>query len=1147
MSAPSLPVDAARDLWPPLPPPARRRALQCPRDVEQVAVRLLHEHAHAVQALSRRNPADLSLMPGLAHERAEALRRAFDDTEPALASWIVEIAPLLAPRLLRLKDRLRRRLARVRLPTPLDRLREMDANCLRRNARRPGRTLVEQAGPKQTLLSVHRIERFDTTENRALVSTCRRLLLRTEELLRDVVLSDKRIRPDARALVALQRAARTLLDHPSLDGIGGLRAAERPSHALLGDADYRAVWRTWLLLRHEDTWFEEDWRVLPRVWAELVLVATWSHLDTLGWQPVPASARISAHRDEANGARIVTSSPRRWVLDEGDACHVVDVRPADDMRSIVLEGRSVDGETCTTWTRTVPAMLLCAAGTEMHGVSLTPITEDSSSLSPDRRSALGIVVRSLTALPSSHARRMGITAPAGAVGLCAMDAHVWAVDDTGQHDLGPACVSRLLADDGTELTAVGRSATWNVDAIGPASLHSNEIELGGALLSTFRGHGGAAVVVPDTLDELQIAQLRRSLGPVWRVWSVVAAALAAAERPDTPLPVLATGETWPVLVAVLTDAGLDVSILDLNSEEREGQAERLWIRSRPPRHDRRGRLARMPPAPERSGGLLQRDRSRPTAWWLDVDQPTRFVVPNAPDVLADVLGVVPVAARPSIRAAIFVGFEPPMDDALTGVLPIAQVVALPVAALAQGARVFLERHQRKLPTWKDRLPRLAVEVRRDRQREQVDIVERGAYVAPGDTISFTARNTLVLDRGLTEISLPIAREDVSDVFRIVMRGPPLPLDHPTAVRVHVRFRYGEDALEGELRPETPHPRFNRIPFVLGATVPTSESLKVIPAPPRKESLSIDAERFANLVQAARTLEEAWTRLPNAERKKASQQPGVADPEMRPRAKALREALDNALDDGRRAFSPAQAASIEDAVLPVLDWLLDVRPDPGAPKRRGPEGRPPILKSETRIEIVRTRAATGIRGASAFARGLVDADTWGLPAVQRLLAWGRVVDGRDDRIWQGLLTRDVMVAAERGAWARAVGQALLASPALLSSLSAESIHECLSRALDHLDALVLDGPEVLVKQKQAVYYQLHLVTTLCLTREHGELPPTSSEARDAIERLERTRAELPTEARAFAQSDAWQSQDEPISTAIDFLRGHYVATARSAHS
>ena len=79
-----------------------------------------------------------------------------------IPSLISELTPLIQPKLQRLKTHLRSRLARKKQWMHLTQIRETSPACLRKNARLTGRTTIEKAGPKQVLMGLKRIQKFDT-------------------------------------------------------------------------------------------------------------------------------------------------------------------------------------------------------------------------------------------------------------------------------------------------------------------------------------------------------------------------------------------------------------------------------------------------------------------------------------------------------------------------------------------------------------------------------------------------------------------------------------------------------------------------------------------------------------------------------------------------------------------------------------------------------------------------------------------------------------------------------------------------------------------------------------------------------------------------------------------------------------------------
>jgi hypothetical protein len=1077
----------------PLPAPSERERIPDDHSPRSSALRLMDAHAAVTSVLGNRSAADFRPLPSWATERAADLRAAFAGGEGLPPSLVAELAPLVAPRLERVVDHLRRRLGRERVNLPLGRVREMDTACVRRAARLPGRTLVEKAGPRQEMVGVVRVPRFDTMENRVLLATCRVLVGRASAQLRVRHTGGD---PRARALRRLARAAQSVIDRPELEAVGAPRPSERPTNALLGDADYRAVWRAGQLLKSEDDRFAEEWGGLSGVWRELILLATWAAVDARGGEPLPTWVRVLERREA--GVRVQTGEPRRWIDLAASPVAVTTVQLEDE--AVVVLRVSENGR--EQWS--VPAEL-CLGG---EGAAVL----GSLVAAPDRARAAALVAAVIGAGGDVQPRPAVAEEPFLS-GVCALDARIVVAGEEGLRSCGPTAAAISPVTDEAPLEAFGRAATWMADPAGPSALLGARAGLGGALMSRFAGRHDTAVVVPDGLDDLAVRNLRARLGRAWFVWSPVAAALAAAEaRPD-----LFPAEVTPrhVLVIVATDAALDVAVLEETHDEvRPG---RLWVRSVPLAGDARGREGGG--AGDRFGevgarGAWLRDPDAAEGWAVDGDSPRHIRVPPPASVVAAALA----------RAAGWKGVPPGLVVAVglaeSEILELREQLPIPVAvldtsALAAGARTFLVRHRAGLPTWKDRLPTLSVEVRRNQRREERFIVKPGTLVAPGDRIELSPEEPFELPMGVPRVAFRLSRENRPASYELVLDNGAFPLRSPASVRLSVRYTYGLQGLEGSVVPVGRAP-FAHVPFRLEAADAIEATAHPVGPPERRSHAALTPAAEADIRRAIEALERVVSLLPPRLLKEAQVQPGKVDKELLP---ALSEVFRAAKVQGGVGPSGELRGFIEGEGAPLLEWLLGL---PGA--RRG---RPPLLGRDARFTAVRARGELAV-GSPTFVEWLGSAE---LPFTDRVRALGRAVDGQQSA-WDRLRLTPTTKLTDHGDWAEAVRVALLARPELAATGDPTAL---LDRVVGQLEAL--SQREDVPNFKKPVLAHLDLVPWLCYARPDALAP---GDCADAIARLGAVRDLLPEAVRAFGGRASANTGDEPISVAIDYLLGRYVA-------
>jgi len=1088
------------------------------RDRTDAALALLFEHRVVMAAVARRSPADFRTLPILWSEHRHALSEAFCVEGGLAPSLEGELAELLSPRMERVVTALRRRIARTRRELPLARIREMDAACLRVNSRLPGRTLLEKAGPRGTLRGVVRVERFDTSENRVLKATSSRLQRRTRELLKEVSEAHRRS-PDARSLRALLRASTTVVERPELEGLGPPRAGERPSNALLGDADYRAVWRALKLLRREELRFATDWGTLDLLWFEIVVAAAWDLLERRGYEPLPGWTRVSDAVDQPG--RLRDSGPRGWVALGPDRGHLIRLAPEPDEERIRLTVQSVDNDgTMEEHVGVWNTRLEDSSGPGVIGLRL-----EHGAPPLARRRAIALLEEAFGPyLPVGEGGESSALPPAtGRVGLSWLNRDLYRADDAGCAAVGPSAIAEIQTEVGeAPLVLASRLATWAGEVAGPTVLTGERALSAATLVKRHGGRDETAVVVPDGTDEVALAGLRPPGFETWAVWAPVAAALAAAERYDSEIPRPQEGETVSLMVALDTDATQETVRLELRGERVGGGVERLWVRLPGTAISAPGAEGRA--APATGAAWLRSGWGRP-GWRLDdVLSPTEAVSRPGPANM----DIRPLLNAPGAAPVVGVVVVGDASDSLlerSHDLPWWQLDA---ADLAMGARCFLDRKAAGLPTWVERLPKLELETA-GHTRGRVPIVPPGLEVRPGQLVEHEPELRFSLPIGRDRVDFPLLRDDRPTPMTVRLEGPPLPLRVPASVRISVRFRHGLDGVSGRLVSDDPTV-FSSVRFELAAGVASTEDTPVgprrWPSPPPPSSSDIEA-----MEDAIRGLDRALDRLDRKLSKRiAAGDAGASEP--------LAEALQTLEAAFRRLEGPPESLAPSLELAPIahrLDWLLGVR-------RIKKAGRAPALRRLRKLAVQTERARGAIRHPTAeFVDYLVREGLQRAP--HRLEALGRTVRTAGDPAWGALLDAEPLRPSELADWGAAIERAVTSIPGFAGACAPGTGEGLLLRAVDRLESMV-DGPEDSVrKRRRDIYWLLRLVTACTLFRAPGVLQPDSADVRDAVRRLSPL-MDLPEDVRAYGERGAVSSNDEAIRIALDYLRGQYRSLARS---
>lgn len=219
---------------------------------------------------------------------AAALAGERDVSEPRMA-LIVRHARDLHRLVAELGQHPRRVLARDRRPQPVHRIQEMDSACLAWYVRQPGRTPVEKAGSRQSLLAVVREETIDTPENRVFKDFLRRSVQAAEAYLA----ANRNLSGSTRygEVQRYGRGCAAWLRFPAFASVRGLAGPAKPNYVLTSDQRYRRVWSAYQALLHRQDDVDEAWTWQGRLWAGLVTMAVMTALldaaeETLALAPV---------------------------------------------------------------------------------------------------------------------------------------------------------------------------------------------------------------------------------------------------------------------------------------------------------------------------------------------------------------------------------------------------------------------------------------------------------------------------------------------------------------------------------------------------------------------------------------------------------------------------------------------------------------------------------------------------------------------------------------------------------------------------------------------------------------------------------------------------------------------------------------------
>ncbi|MGM0561640.1 MAG: DUF2357 domain-containing protein [Pseudomonadota bacterium] len=175
-------------------------------------------------------------------------------------------------------ERPRRLLNRTRELVGLNRVEELDTQCMTWLSRQPGRTTPERAGPRQRILALARNEKLDLLENRVF----RDLMERTDAAARDYLRQNRgrQIDQDARGRTSryriveqYARECRRFARELEAMGVSKLDGVVQPNFVLIQDDRYRHVWSAWTEIVRRERVYDDLWRWQRRAWGEFAKAA----------------------------------------------------------------------------------------------------------------------------------------------------------------------------------------------------------------------------------------------------------------------------------------------------------------------------------------------------------------------------------------------------------------------------------------------------------------------------------------------------------------------------------------------------------------------------------------------------------------------------------------------------------------------------------------------------------------------------------------------------------------------------------------------------------------------------------------------------------------------------------------------------------
>ena len=259
------------------------------------------------------------LRPDLTEPRMELIVRLAQDT--ALREKLESIAR--SPR---------RILSRIRVQTPIGRIQELDAVCIRKYAEKPGRNALEKAGDKQRLLAVQRRTSHETLENRVAVWVLEAIAARATKW---VALHAKRLNSGSRRALAVKRFGKKTIQWRQGEALAEVSASAlshrvQANYPLQLDQRYKRIYATYVEMLKYHRVEDDAWMWRRVLWSETVKQLLASAFNE-NWKPAFASRpyyRVEPDRGSWIGSH---PSPGPYVHPEFGPMVLLDAREAQGM------------------------------------------------------------------------------------------------------------------------------------------------------------------------------------------------------------------------------------------------------------------------------------------------------------------------------------------------------------------------------------------------------------------------------------------------------------------------------------------------------------------------------------------------------------------------------------------------------------------------------------------------------------------------------------------------------------------------------------------------------------------------------------------------------------------------------------------------
>lgn len=244
--------------------------MDCFSDLRAIALEKEEEYDW-VHVKSQRDSIPLSL------SSVDSYFRSLSDRHEPPLRIIVRIAQDHYSSFSYLVSNLHKVLRRERSFVNIDKVQQLDSQCLVWLIRQPGRTPAEKAGARQKLMSVRRFESVNTLENRVLKECLRLCIINAESYLHDFEKGNEDS-PRIEAVRNLRNLCLSAIVSEEFKEISAIYSLPEPNYILLNNIHYNTVWNTYKQLVSRTQLLETIWIHRHKVFKDLIKIIIFSRI-----------------------------------------------------------------------------------------------------------------------------------------------------------------------------------------------------------------------------------------------------------------------------------------------------------------------------------------------------------------------------------------------------------------------------------------------------------------------------------------------------------------------------------------------------------------------------------------------------------------------------------------------------------------------------------------------------------------------------------------------------------------------------------------------------------------------------------------------------------------------------------------------------